>query len=375
MLDVRWVRDLGSLEALQEPWEALEREDKGRTIFATWRYRMVWYRNRAGERPLVAGVWDDATLVGLGAFTEWKGTLGGVPIRRVDFSGHQVYQGEILASREQERVRDLILGSLMKNVRCDAMMILGPDGAAADAERLVELGRAHRFQCERTPHHFSVVDLEKGYDAYFAGRTSQFRTNVRNRERKIAALGGAEVEVVGRSGESEAQVHAAMDRVSSILDRSWRPKESGPRAPNADRIERATSVEFAKTRQLELSFLRIDGKDVAFYQAVREGETLYDIAIGFDDAYKAVGPGTVLLQRVLKAAAAGGVRRLVTHGPYPYKKFWASRRVDQSRYLFFAPTIRGRLARYFKLRVAPRIAAIRKSRWDKKNPGADSGTV
>jgi len=56
---------------------------------------------------------------------------------------------------------------------------------------------------------------------------TNFRRNIRNRERKIEKL-GAYNETVGKSGDGPEAARAAARRLVDIADDSWRGTELGP---------------------------------------------------------------------------------------------------------------------------------------------------
>jgi len=84
--------------------------------------------------------------------------------------------------------------------------------------------------------------------------------------------------------------------------------------------------------------------------------------VGYREEFKSLSPGTVLMQRALRGYCDEGIRTVVSQGPYPYKRHWATGRIDRSRIQFFGPSLRGRSSHLAVTHVAPLIQKLKKSR-------------
>ena len=112
---------------------------------------------------------------------------------------------------------------------------------------------------------------------------------------------------------------------------------------------RELAVRFNRRGMLDLSFLRIGGRDAAYVLAFVERGFWFDAMISFDDQFKSLSPGFYLMHAILKRLPGRGVHTVVSHGDHDYKLRWASGFVPQTCvYLFGGSTaaLASRLARF-----------------------------
>jgi len=354
-LRIEWRADPAAMESVREEWRRLEHQSAGRTIFSNSEYALPWYRAYGGirGRPRLGLAWEGPQLVGVAPLVSWNGTLGRVPVRRVDFVGHNWDGGEFLVADGRADVVDAFLGSLRAVEACDVFCVgsLIPDGFLDGAVR--DAARSRRMPMERDDYRYAAADLRDGYAAFVASRGPKYRREVTRHTKHIQRAGKPVIEFAWDLPD-DAAAEAAMARMIAITDHSWKAKAEGPMAGPHRRFFTEMAVEFRRRGKLALTFLTLDGRDVAYILAVRDGETFYDIAISFDEALRPHYPGMYMMMQILEALPARGVRAVVSHGDHPYKKRWASGFPTLSRRFLFAPSVRGRFSRAARFTL-PRI--------------------
>lgn len=356
----RWMSDLSEIALLKDAWEALEASSPDREIFSTFEWRLACYANyrELWGRPLVGTAWEGDRLVGVAPMCIWKGTIGGLPVRRLDFSGHQWVQGSFLLADGYEHLKTDLVREMLRSPSWDVISLFcDPEGSDCFGN-LRALAKERHWSFFWAPHHHTVVEMPDGYNAYLKRLSGDFRRNLRNRERRMEAAGGFRVERITR-GASEENVVAALERCFEIERRGSRNRGVGPIAEVHNRFYRDTYARYAHKGIADISILTIGGKDAAFILGLVERGIFYDGTIGYAEEYRKFSPGTVLMQHVLRSLDAAGIHRVVSHGPYPYKDHWTTARVPRSRVFLFRPNLRGKLAYLLKVRIAPALKRMR----------------
>ena len=125
---------------------------------------------------------------------------------------------------------------------------------------------------------------------------------------------------------------------------------------------------------MRLTFLRVDGKRIAFNYLLQSGKKLYGVKIGYDPAYHMYSPGNMLLNLILQQACAEGIEEYDFLGADEEWKFEWTNRIREHRWLFlFKNTLRARFLHCVKFRCcASREALAQKSMyipaWPSLNP-------
>jgi CelD/BcsL family acetyltransferase involved in cellulose biosynthesis len=349
---VEWVTDLSAIASLEGAWRALEREAPSRTVHASWDYVFPWYRHLASaERtPLLGAVRQNGVLVAAAPLVAWHGTLGGVPLRRLDFIAYPWDGGELLLREGGEAEAGRLIRSLARRRGFHVLCLNGQHAGSPEWGSLDAAAGACGLRLVRSDYAIAEVDLGDGFDAYCAAMSQNFRRNHKRMAKRIEAAGGHDLHRLA-AGPAGADAGPFLERIFAINDRSWKSREGGPmpaehRAFNADVIRR-----FASRGMADIAVLTIGGRDAAYIVALVQGGTYYDFTISFDDEFRDLSPGIFLMIEVLRRIASDGVRKVVSHGAHEYKRRWATRFVFQSRAYFFPPGLRPLLARTARFTV------------------------
>jgi CelD/BcsL family acetyltransferase involved in cellulose biosynthesis len=136
-----------------------------------------------------------------------------------------------------------------------------------------------------------------------AGRRSDFR----RAGRKAAALGMVRYEVLQPDA---SQFDALFDEALQVELGSWK-REAGTAIasePAKEAFFRAYFRSAAAKGDLRIAFLRINGRAAAMQLAVEQGGAYWLFKIGYDAAYQACSPGTLLMLHTIGYAAGKGLR-------------------------------------------------------------------
>ncbi len=294
------------IAALEPHWRRLA-EDAGR-LFSTPEWMASWWRHLGGEEePRTLALFDcDAEPVAVLPLA--VGRVG--PVRVLRFAGHGPADasGPVCGPALARPSLEALAGSL----RAPAHLL---------AERVPLAGELpHGFvelQREQSP----TIDIADGWDAYLKSRSSNFRSQVKRKERKLQRESGLEYRLA-----SAATLEADMATLVRLHEARWGSEGSGAfagaRAP--------FHLDFARSA-LERGWLRLwvaevegDRPIAAWYGFRFAGEELY-YQSGRDPEWDRSSIGLVLLAQTIRAAAEDGVScyRLLRGGE-SYKDRFAS---------------------------------------------------
>mgnify|MGYP006199516669 CR=1 FL=1 len=105
--------------------------------------------------------------------------------------------------------------------------------------------------------------------------------------------------------------------------------------------------------------LRLDGRAVAFQFALEHRERGLLLKQGYDEAFRSVGPGQLLMEDVLREGVHRGMVEFDLLGDdSPAKRTWTDH-ARQHQWLYVFRGARGRLLHALKFGLAPRLRRLR----------------
>lgn len=356
-LTIDWLRHPEQLEPIAGQWKELEAAVCHRTHLSTFDFLAPWYRHYSGAyggAPLIGLAWRGTRLVGVAPFAICPGSIGRIPVTRIEFAPSDVPAGEFLVEDDHPETVAALVDSLADNAKFDVISLDGFDPGSGQLEALQNVAAKRRLAMEMTDHAFAVADLRNGYEKYRTCLSGHYRRNLNQKARKIAAAGGATVggvHVTEGSLKDDA-MEECVARIITITEASY--KMNGQRLGDDHRGFILDVVKrFGARGMLWLPILSIGGRDAAFILGVVERGRFFDITLAYDESFAKVSPGAFLMQRTLEHLAGVGVHTVISHGAHEYKKHWATEFVAQKRVFLFAPSLRGAATRFIRFSLAP----------------------
>jgi CelD/BcsL family acetyltransferase involved in cellulose biosynthesis len=144
------------------------------------------------------------------------------------------------------------------------------------------------------------IPLRCDYDTLFSRLKPREQHNLRKRFAKLSAMGDVRLEVVS----APSQAVAAMRDGLQIEAAAWKG-QAGTAMESDNRVRRfyiQLAERAAELGQLQLSFLRVGGKRVAFFYLLESGDVVHAIKVGYDPDFRVYSPGHMLLMLILKQA-------------------------------------------------------------------------
>lgn len=290
----RWRLDtVASLEEAQPEWTALA--EAARNPFATWEWASVWWRHYGNGRPLVIGRCTDGAGAPAAILPLYLARRR--PARILRFLGHG--PGDHL-------------GPICR---------VGSEGAAHGAlEQLLGTGpqRWDVFLAERLPVEGGAGQLGRqlkletspqlptrglSWQDFLAERSSNFRGQVRRRERKL----GRDHRMSYRLADDPAGLETDMDTLARLHDARWAGGGSGGLSGAKLAFHKEFAALALQRGWLRLWFLEVDENPVAAWYGFRFAGDEWYYQSGRDPAWDAYSVGFVLLCHTIRETFADGL--------------------------------------------------------------------
>ena len=280
-----------SLEAVRDDWRALA-EQTG-NVFATWEWASLWWRFfGAGKAQLVNACRDSADrVIGILPLYLWRRR----PVRVARLLGHGPGDalGPICSPSDRPAVARALARSLAES-RCD--VLIGEQ--VPRSEGWSTLLGARVLREEASP----VLRFDfSSWEDYLAGRSRNFREQVRRRERKLAR----EHELRYRLTDDPERLQEDLDTLFRLHRIRWSLDSPFSKAEMFHRAFARCAFERGWAR---LWFLEIDGEPGAAWYGFRFGDAESYYQAGLARGWEAYSPGFVLLAHSIREAVRDGAR-------------------------------------------------------------------
>lgn len=231
-----------------------------------------------------------------------------------------------------------------------------PAGGPTAAALLEAFGRAG-FRLRARPRLSSpYVDFGDGWDAFADSLSTKKWRELRRRRRRLEEEG----EVVFDTGDGATDLDHRLGEGFAVEGSGWKADRGTAVASDRQvgRFYRAVARWAASEGMLRLSFLRVDGRAIAFDLAVVDGEREWLLKTGFDPDWAKFSPGSLLRAEALRTAFDDKVLRYEFAGASePWKMEWTTATRDILVLDGFAPGIPGALHMH-SARVRRRLRTV-----------------
>jgi CelD/BcsL family acetyltransferase involved in cellulose biosynthesis len=315
-----------SLDAIREDWVRLARASG--SIFSTWEWASTWWRHAGRDRELLlrACRTSDGRLVAILPLY----LVVTRPARVARFLGHGPADqlGPVCADGDRLGAA-YALHEFAEHGDVDLLLAELLPGGVPWSEAL----GGEVLRAEASP----TLELD-GWERYLAGRSANFRQQVRRRERRLE-----------RDRVLTFRLASDSSRLGDDLAELFRLHELRWGAESAFLRWRAFHSEFAAIALgqgwLRLWFLEMDGRSVAAWYGFRFGSVESYYQAGRDPARSDDSVGFVLLAHSIREAANDGMREYrLLRGAEPFKQRFAN--ADPGlQTVALAASRRGRMAR------------------------------
>jgi CelD/BcsL family acetyltransferase involved in cellulose biosynthesis len=308
--EVAEISELGDFLALETEWNALLDECDCDLPFLRhdW-FRLWWSHFGAGRRLAVITARRNGLLaLALPVLEERERWLPAPLVKLRSLTNAHSFRFQIPLRRGEEGSVAAAWSYLERRRRPWHMLEFErvPTGFSADRELL---DRARRAGCPSgvweggtSPY----LTLQGTWEAYLGSLKPKFRSNLRNRLKRIQKLGDVSYELVTAREKSAA----ALEDAFAIERSGWKgeAKSAIGMDPTLARFYTEWGELAAERGWLRLWFLRLGERRVAFEYNLEYKRVLYCMKIGYDSELHPYSPGQTLKAAVLERAFQEGIR-------------------------------------------------------------------
>jgi len=186
----------------------------------------------------------------------------------------------------------------------------------------------------RTSPASPYVDLPADWDEYLAGRDRKARKELRRKRNRIEKEPGFEARVV----RDEKDVEAGIADLFAIEDNSWKAThgETMTETEELRGFYSELAYRCAARGWLRLQLLYIDGRPVAHLFGVAYKNELSALKTSYDNEFRNLSPGIIVVTEAMQQAIAEGVRRFdLLGGEARWKTELATGEREHAYYCFF----------------------------------------
>lgn len=339
----------GAIGPIAEEWDALA-DRLAASPFLRPGWISAWWTAFGRGRLQVAVLRDDGRLAAV------------VPLKRVGGTvaatvNWHTPESDLLAENS-EAARLLADSIVATRPRRLALVFADPSSLGLSAFRAAAEDAGFRTIL-RTRERSPFVEIQGSVDDFERHLDRRLRANARRRRRRLEEEGVVEVDVL-HGGE---RLEEALLEGFGIEGSGWKTRQGTAIASRPDtlRFYRDVARWAAERGWLQLVFLRLDGRPLAFHFNLRSGGVLYNLKGGYDPSYRRFSPSTLLQYEMIRRAFAEGLASYEFLGAEEeWKREWTQTARERQVLEAFAPTPPGALDWLAHVVGRPAVGRLRK---------------
>jgi CelD/BcsL family acetyltransferase involved in cellulose biosynthesis len=324
-------------------WRELQAHRPDSSPFVEEEWVGAWSQAFGPRDPLLVCDWEEGRLDGLGVLQSvsesWAGRRTAV---LQSLTSVESPRFEFLSAGGRRDVQERLWRALCTARRWDVIRVehLPEDSPALSAGIAVADALGWNRVVEET-----LISpwrpLPQLPEAWDEGLKRKFKANLRNRERRLEALGAVAFTVIGTGAEQAA----ALETFYALEASGWKGKQGTAIARRASTKAFYDGLWERTTRDWWIPILSLDGRPVAA-QLIRVRErTLFLLKTAYDPEFAPYAPGQLLTARVMRYGIDHGMQALDFLGDtMTWKQDWEPCLRRHYRISLFAPSTRGRYA-------------------------------
>ncbi len=187
----------------------------------------------------------------------------------------------------------------------------------------------------------AVLDLQDGWDAFYATLSSRRRYDHRRAQKRAANFGTVQFQAYQPTVD---EVSGLLERAFAIEDRSWKGKQGSSvlKRPQLESFFRGYSSAAAAEDTLRVFFLVVDEVAISMALCVEKYDALWFLKIGYDDTYAKCSPGILQLMYIIEHCCNNGTSRIEHLGSFePWLAAWTSRVRAHATFVHYPQNLTG----------------------------------
>jgi len=327
-------------------WDALLARSPSNSFFLRHAWLSAWWRHFGAERELRVLVVEntEGVIVGVAPWCLTRETdLGVLPVGEIAFLGREGVTGDYLDVFAEPalhgEVLRLCVGALLMNSGWDLLKISDVLETSPTLAAMIEEARVRDLavvpgKSQLCPY----LPLPATWDAFMASVSGNMRSNLRRKEKKLAALGARIEEAHGDA------IGPALDTLFELHGARWetRGKTGNFIDPRLRAFHHDVAPLLDKEGALGLWTAIIDGKPAAAIYGYRHGGRFLYYQAGFDPAFAEHGVGLAIMGHAIRRSIEAGLTEFdYLRGDEDYKRRWTDLARSTKTLVFARPNLRG----------------------------------
>jgi CelD/BcsL family acetyltransferase involved in cellulose biosynthesis len=280
--------------------------------------------------------------------------MWGIKVRRLGFfyNAHVPRADFLIAQRRAEAYR-AIWSHLSRSHDWDLLQLCQLPEGSETLEAISGLaGPDHCKMVTWLSGASPYLPLSASWGVYFDSLAAKHRSNLRNRFKRLNAIGPVEVETI-TAGE---KLTDALGDALQLEAAAWKGEARTAISCNPDvsKFYLAFAQRAAERGWMRLNFLQTGAQRIAFDYSLFYKNRIHLLKIGYDPAYAPYSPSNLLLFMVLQDAFERGAREYDFLGDSAdWKSNWTKHSRPHYWLFVFSCTFKGHLLHFIKAQLVP----------------------
>jgi CelD/BcsL family acetyltransferase involved in cellulose biosynthesis len=280
--------------------------------------------------------------------------MWGIKVRRLGFfyNAHVPRADFLIAQRRAEAYR-AIWSHLSRSHDWDLLQLCQLPEGSETLEAISGLaGPDHCKMVTWLSGASPYLPLSASWGVYFDSLAAKHRSNLRNRFKRLNAIGPVEVETITAGEKLTDALGAALQLEAAAWKGEARTAISCN--PDVSKFYSAFAQRAAERGWMRLNFLQTGAQRIAFDYSLFYKNRIHLLKIGYDPAYAPYSPSNLLLFMVLQDAFERGAREYDFLGESAdWKSNWTKHSRPHYWLFVFSCTFKGHLLHFIKAQLVP----------------------
>ncbi len=330
-MQVHIIRDRDALSELKETWDKLLKGGSQDFPFYSWAWYSTWWKHfgQDGELFVLVAEESHGRVCGIAPLYLRRTRLRGLPVRELRFLDNSIGpRNAFLLHPGQEGIAGLqaMIQCLVDHRReWDTATLSNIEAESPYLDTLGESVKASGIRTiEESGRESPVIEIGGEFDDYWS---TQFRAKQRyNITRRIR--------MQNNSGKHALldytlpnDMERALDLAFQVSRSSWKGRMGSDMSGSAHRAAfyRDITRSLAAEGRVRIWISLLDGHPIALRYQLTSNGTLHGLVSDFDEEFRDLAPGNVLLYKVLQRVHEQGLQRYEFCGnTYDYERPWAT---------------------------------------------------
>lgn len=317
---IRHIKFLDEFESIRESWNTLFSQRDTKTIFLTWEWLFAWWKTHLDGKDLwLITVWRDNLLVGIAPLMLVNERKYGLRFRLLQSLGTpNADESDFLCENNDPEVLHAVFEYILQNSRqWDALLFHEQLSTTASISFIKQAVESNRLRVRLKTNIHYHVPITGSWDTYYKSLSKNMRQNIDRRLRRTRE----EYEI---SFEFHRGPNVQWKHFETIFEINKNGAFPDKYVSESERAFHRELLNLMTPQNLiEVAFLTLDGKPVAFEYGFNTNGRFEDWRTGYDQNFNKQSVGKALLYFLFQELFKQGYSDFdFLRGEYSHKQDW-----------------------------------------------------